>query len=281
MTVDTLRIDDILAAGESVRLSRSTLSTRRPRALHNQDFFELIWVQNGRVRHHLPGRKEDLGEGDLLFVNPGHTHALQGLGETAILVAVVFRPELIAALGERHAVLKGQLFWAKQDAPVRLHRAPRQLAEINRAALQLERGRTDALEAEGFLLPLVSRLVGTGPRLPADAPDWLVAACEAAREPDVFRDGAAGFVRVAGKAHPHVSRTAKAVLGQSPTDYVNAQRMAFAARRLLGSDDNLAEIAAECGIPNLSHFHKLFRQTYGQTPLKYRAARQKELVQPG
>lgn len=281
MMVSTLRISEILEPDESVRLTRSTLSNKRPRALHSQDFHELLWVQNGSVRHHLPEGREDLREGDLLFVCPGHSHALQGIGEAAILVAVVFRPELITALGERHKALKGELFWSDSDAPVRIHREPRQLAEINQAALRLERGRTDSLGAESFLLPLASRLIGTGPRIPSDAPDWLVAACEAAREPDVFREGAAGFVRVAGKAHPHVSRTAKAILGQSPTDYVNAQRMAFAARRLLGSDDNLAEIAAACGIPNLSHFHKLFRQTYGQTPLKYRAARQRDLVQPG
>ena len=69
-------------------------------------------------------------------------------------------------------------------------------------------------------------------------------------------------------------------MGQSPSDYVNAQRMAFAARRLAGTSDTLSEIAADCGIPNLSHFHKLFLTTHGETPQRYRRARQRALIQP-
>lgn len=280
MSISVLRAGDFLSEGESVRLTRSTLSTKRPRRLHGHDFYEMIWVQNGRLRHHLAHGRADLAEGDILFVRPGHVHALQGLGEAAITVAVMFRPGLIDALAERHPALRGRLFWSDTPTPVRLTQGSRQLSVINEAALRLERGRADALEAEAFLLPIASRLIGAGPQFPTDTPAWLIAACEAAREPDVFREGAAGFVRVAGRAHPHVSRTARAILGQSPTDYVNSQRMSFAARRLTGSDDTLGEIAAECGLPNLSHFHKLFRQTFGQTPLRYRAAHQKDLVQP-
>ena len=61
---------------------------------------------------------------------------------------------------------------------------------------------------------------------------------------------------------------------------MNAKRMSFAARRLTGSGDSLSEIATDCGIPNLSHFHKLFRQTYGLTPQRYRKSHQRDIIQP-
>jgi len=271
---------DVFDQGQSVRLVRSTLERRRPKALHGHTFYELIWVQNGRVRHHLPDGREDLNEGDLIFVGPGHSHAIQGLGDAPFVVTVVFSKALIDELGARHPAIKGIGFWAQGRNPARVHREPRQLAELNQTAMRLERGRQDGLEGEAFLLPLISQIAGPGRALPSDAPDWLTRACEAARDPEVFRQGAAGFVRITGKAHPHVSRTARQVLGRSPTDYVNEQRMAFAGRRLTSTDDSLAEIAAECGIPNLSHFHKLFRATYATTPQKYRASRQRTLVQP-
>ncbi|SMY06150.1 HTH-type transcriptional regulator ChbR [Flavimaricola marinus] len=261
-------------------LVRATLGTKRPSTLHDHDFFELIWVQNGVVRHHMPELREDLREGDLLFVRPGDRHGLQGRGDEAMVVSVTFRPDLIADLAKRHPALMGTLFWSEAAQPVKLSRDNRQLADLNQSALRLERGRQDALEAEAFLLPLVTGLAGMTP-LPRTAPDWLLAACDAARDPRVFRDGAAGFARVAGKAHPHVSRTARRFLGQSPSDYVNGQRMAFAARRLTGSSDSLTEIASDCGIPNLSHFHKLFREFHGQTPQKFRRTHQRDVVQPG
>ncbi len=281
MIVPTLQHREILGPQESIQLTRATLAGARPTGLHDHDFFELAWVQNGRVRHHLPEGRTDLVEGDMLFVRPSDRHALQGRGEEALLVSITLHPGLVADLAQRHPGLRGRLFWSDGPAPVRLRRDSLQMAELNRAALRLERGRRDALGAEAFLLPLCSGLVDAEEVLPSGAPDWLALACAAAREPAVFRDGAAGFARVAGRAHPHVSRSMRRFLDMSPSDYVNARRMDYAARRLAGTGDSLAEIAADCGIPNLSHFHKLFRAHHGQTPQRYRRARQRDVVQPG
>ena len=280
MKLHTLRHADILPTGSAVHLTRATLDSRRPTALHCHDFHELIWVQNGTLRHHLPDRRDDLVEGQVIFIRPADAHALQGKAEATLVVSVSLHPDLVAAIGARHPRLGGHLFWSASLDPVMLSRDPRQMAEINHAALRLERGPLDALAAEAFLTPLLSALTEGAVALPQGAPDWLARACAAARDPRVFRDGAAGFARVAGRAHPHVSRTARRYMDQSPSDYINAQRMAFAARRLSGSTDTLAEIAADCGIPNLSHFHKLFRSHHGLTPHTYRRAHQASVVQP-
>ncbi|WP_176556096.1 AraC family transcriptional regulator [Rubellimicrobium rubrum] len=276
--IRTLRAAEVLGR-DAVALTRATLTPSRPLGLHDHDFFELLWVQNGTLRHHTPAGRRDLPEGTLLFLRPEHAHALQSRGEDTLVVAVALHPGLVADLGQRHPALGGRLFWA--PAPTILGRDSRQLAELNQAALRLERSGRDALAAEGFLLPLVAALMAEDVPLPDDAPDWLRVACVAALSPKVFREGAAGFVRAAGRAHPHVSRTAQRFLGQTPTDYVNARRMAHAARRLAGSSDPLAEIAAECGIENLSHFHRLFREAHGTTPAAWRRRHQHDLMQPG
>jgi AraC family cel operon transcriptional repressor len=281
MTALRLTHRDILGPGDQVHLTRATLATSRPAQLHDHDFHELIWVQNGRVRHHLADQTQDLTEGDFLFIRPPDSHALQGRGEEALVVSVTLHPTLIASLATRHPELTGQFFWSTAPAPIRVHRDSRQLADINQAALRLERADRTSLAAESFLLPFMATLLDQTEALPESAPDWLIAACAAARDPRVFRDGAAGFARVAGRAHPHVSRTVRRYLNLSPSDYINQQRMAFAARRLSGSSDSIAEIAADCGIPNLSHFHKLFRGHHGTTPLHYRKAHQRDVVQPG
>ncbi len=273
----TLHHADILRPDAAVHLARALLDRGRPKALHDHDFFELSWVQNGRVRHHLPDRTDNLTEGDLLCIRPDHAHALQGRGEVAMVVSLVLHPDLMAKIVARHPHLAERLFWA--DAPVRLHRDSHALAALNHAALRLERSALGPLDAEAFLLPLIADLLDETPA-PSAAPEWLIAACIAAQRPEVYRDGAAGFVRIAGHAHPHVSRTARRFLGQSPSEYVNAIRMAHAARQLSGSAEPLADIAADCGIPNLSHFHRLFRAHHGQTPAQYRQQFQRNVVQP-
>lgn len=273
-----LRHKDILRHGAQTHLTRATLAPTRPRNLHGHDFFELFWVQNGTVRHHLPTQTQTLREGDVVFLRPGHQHALQGRGEQALVVSICFHPDTIKALAKRHPSVEGHLFWSKGD-PIQTHRDIRQLAALNHAAVQLERSLCDTLAAEAFLLPLCADL--TAQSFPTDVPIWLANACLAAKDPEVFRDGSAGLVARTGKAHPHVSRMMRKYLGQTPSDYINEIRMSHAARALTTDSEPVSEIAADCGIPNMSHFHKLFRATHGVTPLQYRQKFQRDVVQPG
>lgn len=273
-----LRYADILKDGTKIRLTRATLAPTRPRKLHDHDFYELFWVQNGKVRHHLPDRTDTLSEGDMVFLRPGQEHALQGRGEHALVVSLCIHPETVKSLVKRHPSVKGHLFWST-GGPVQTQRDIRQLATINHSAVQLENSRCDTLAAEAFLLPLCADL--TAVAFADDVPAWLASACAAAKSPDVFREGSAGLVAVAGKAHPHVSRMMRKHLGQTPSDYVNHIRMAHAARALTTDNEAISEIASDCGIPNMSHFHKLFRATHGLTPLQYRQKFQRQVVQPG
>jgi len=278
-----LSASDTFSSDEAFILSRAELDTRRPPQLHKQDFHELIWVQNGTVRLHTPIAKRDLSEGDLLFISPDQAHGLQGRPEhdaPAIVVSVAIRPGVISAIGNRHEDLSGVAFWGTFPEPVVTHRDMRQLATLNQAALTLERSPRRKLYLEAFLLPLMVAIDRPPEGVKPGAPAWLVAACNAAQDPVVFRQGAAGFVAVTGRAHPHVSRTMRSFMGQTPSDYINRVRMEHAARLLTGTSDTLGDIAAECGLPNLSHFHKLFHATYGETPGRYRRARQRSLIQP-
>ncbi len=282
----SLSASDIFGPDEAFVFSRAELDIRRPPQLHVQDFHEMLWVQNGAVRLHTPTGKHDLSEGDLLFVSPDQPHGLQGRrakgahknDEESMVVSLAIRPGVIKAIGNRHDDLTGVAFWGRGLEIA--HRDIRQLAALNQAALQLERSPRSKLFLEAFILPLLVALDRPPEGLSPDAPDWLISACTAAQNPDVFRNGAAGFVAATGRAHPHVSRTMRRFLGITPSEYVNTQRMAYAARRLTGTSDPLAEIAADCGLPNLSHFHKLFLASHGETPQRYRRARQHELVQP-
>lgn len=276
----TLTCSDTFASEDAFVLSRAELDTRRPPMLHNQDFYELLWVQNGKVRLRTNAGKRDLTEGDLLFISPDQPHGLQGKGDAPIVVSLAIRPEIITAIRDRHDELDGVGFWAGGTEPNLTHRDMRQLAALNQAALQLERAPRRKLYFDAFLLPLLVALDRPPTGIAPNAPEWLIAACAAAQSPSVFRTGAAGFVAATGRAHPHVSRTMRRFMGQTPSDYINRLRMDHAARQLSGTSDRLPEIAADCGLPNLSHFHKLFLTLHGETPQRYRRTRQRELIQP-
>lgn len=280
MSAITLRYADYLAPGEQFVFVRSVLPRRRPATLHDHDYPELFWIQNGRARHVVNGARQDLVEGDLVFVRPHDRHGLQGLEPETRLVNVLVHPDRVAALAARYPELRGRFFWHEARLPTVHHRDPRALAELSGAALRLEAGARSGLRIDAFVLRLAGELLEASAELPEPAPPWLAAACAAAERPEVFRRGAAGLVAAAGRGHAHVARVVRQHLGMTPSDFVNRIRMDFAARQLAGTADSLAEIAQDCGFENMSHFHKLFRARFGMTPRAYRVKHQRELVRP-
>lgn len=276
MTDISLAYRDILRDGSAVHITRAQVAPTRPKSLHTQDFPELFWVQNGQIRHHQPDSVSTITEGTVVFMRSGDSHALQGRGEHALVVSLTLHPSLIDALGKRHKALPNQFFWA--GSPQSLHLDTNALIALNQATLKLERSPRDRLSVEAFLLPLCATWLK--PDTPIGAPTWLTTAITAASDPAVFRQGAAGFVSLTGQTHPHVSRTLKRLTGHSPSEFINDKRMAHAALQLTGTSETLQDIATDCGIPNLSHFHKLFRSAHGLTPHQYRRKYQRDVVQP-
>ena len=78
---------------------------------------------------------------------------------------------------------------------------------------------------------------------------------------------------LAGVAHIslfHFSRAFKAAAGLSPHAYVTARRVER-AKRMLGTDASLSEVAYACGFASQSHFGEVFRRGTGLTPGAWRA----------
>jgi AraC family cel operon transcriptional repressor len=132
--------------------------------------------------------------------------------------------------------------------------------------LTLDTSRRSLARIEHFLLSVMTHVLDTAAIVEERAPAWLIRACRAAREPRVFRQGAEGFLKVAGRSQEHVCRQTRRHLGLSPTQYVNRIRIQHAAMLLAGTDRDIAWRRRDCGFENLSYFHRLFRQQYGSTP---------------
>ncbi|WP_433944707.1 AraC family transcriptional regulator [Paenibacillus sp. SN-8-1] len=64
----------------------------------------------------------------------------------------------------------------------------------------------------------------------------------------------------------------KMTLGITFTDYVIHRRIKYAERLLLTEDLSIAQIAEQVGLPNLSHFYKLFRRVHHCSPKSFKDA---------
>ena len=72
-----------------------------------------------------------------------------------------------------------------------------------------------------------------------------------------------------------VLRCFKSIIGVSPIHYLNNYRLQRAAHLLINTDNNIQEIAVDCGFDDNSYFSKLFRKKYHVTPHDYRFQKRK------
>lgn len=278
----TFSFEDYVNPLDNYHYARKELEATWPHCPHDHDFYELVLVEKGATFHEINNKTETLSRGALLFIRPHDKHRFcASPSDGCQIINIMFRPETASHLFSRYGEELGQrFFWNKDQYPdtfllagPRLERAINSMAELQMARRTLTR-------IEQFLLYMMTRVVDFAVTLPEGTPQWLVSACLAARTPEVFRLGSAGFVEAAGRGHEHVCRMTQKHLGMSPTQFVNRIRMEHAAMQLGSSNLPILEISIDCGIENLSHFYKLFREIYGNTPSQYRSNHRIDPIQP-
>lgn len=101
-------------------------------------------------------------------------------------------------------------------------------------------------------------------------PKWFENVVMAMQKKENFTDGMDAFLSLSGVGHEHLCRLTKKHLKQTPTQWINQQRLNYAARMLQYSDLDVADICYDAGFGNLSHFYHQFKKKFGVSPAKYR-----------
>lgn len=264
-----LRWRAIVQPGEQFHVARTQHSRHLPCPLHTHDFAEVFWVDAGRACHVINGRRVRLEPGQLWFVRPAEAHAFEAEGAEAVEITnIAFPRDAVDFLRSRYPQASARC-WDGRLEPARLDAAQRRV--LNQAANRLALAERDRLPLDHFLLELLCALRGAAADEPApDAPEWLADACREIRAPERLREGLPALYRLAARCPEHVARVMRRTMGLTPTQYLNARRVAAAAFLLRMTTKPVTEIALEVGYENLGHFFEVFRRTYGVTPRTYR-----------
>ena len=73
-----------------------------------------------------------------------------------------------------------------------------------------------------------------------------------------------------GVSESTLRRLFKEQTGKTIHEFMNQNRMAYAAKRLLITNESISSIGYELGFESTSYFGKTFRETYGVSPQQYR-----------
>jgi AraC family transcriptional regulator, dual regulator of chb operon len=271
MSRPTLHLKDFVKRGESHHFARLELGPARPADLHRHDFVELFWIDKGRGVHVFDEKQFHLEAGTVIFVRPEETHTVGAAdpGGRILLCNLAFRTDFWRELRQRHPKTMSDWF-RKKPLPLLQRQSGLQLSDfLLRAGLELAAGARSPLMLERFLLNLTFMLQPetTGPQPPA----WLLEAAGKVEQEKLFRnEGGTVLAKVSGRSAAHVAREVRRHFNKTPTDWVNAMRMRYAAKLLSETSREILDICADCGFENVGHFYALFRLYHGVTPLVYR-----------
>lgn len=242
--------------------------------LHCHDFYECFLVTGGNGLQLFPDGQAPLLQDHLTFVRPEHAHGFRADPHTGFLsfFNIVLRFDLVENFRHRHPKAFPPAVWNPAEVrPVEIELAPGQCHEFRRMLDSLIFSNRSAIDVDWFLSSLSRMLqpleldLGT-----AALPVWLREGLYAFREPETLRGGVKELVKRCRCSPEHLAREMKRHLGKRPVQWINDQKIRYATLLLQTTDLSVTEVALEVGVNNLSHFHALFKQHQGVTPLQYR-----------
>lgn len=239
-------------------------------ALHHHDFAEICWMDAGSCGQLMNGRSMPLQQGDLMLLRPHDSHQMFEQQRSFRFTNLSLAPGLYADLHQRFPDVWQQLYSGEQ--PLCLHLNPAELETVQADARRLAGLPHTRLAVEHMISGIWLRCLQQNRSSTNSAiPDWLQQSLIRIEEPDVFRHGVPGFIRVSGRSAEHVSRSCKQHLQQTPSQIVNQARMRYAAYQLRMTSRSVQNIAADCGFDDPGRFYRLFKQHYDTTPRRYRS----------
>jgi AraC family cel operon transcriptional repressor len=255
------------------RAGHSDWNGSRIRRHTHRGFAEIFWVESGHAVHEVNGVEHSIDAGHLEFVDTCDVHRFRAPTSDFAIVNLAIPTRLVADVVERYV---GPDASPWQLPPPRVVRpAVHDWARVLELGSTLGGGRPSRLRVDHFLIEVLMMLDGPVPaRQPI--PAWLSRAIRAWRDdPAAMLAGVSGIAELSARSREHVSRAIKQATGNRAIDVVNSLRIEHAASMLRMSDHSITRIAAESGLPNLSHFYDVFKRHFGATPRQYRLSQRR------
>ncbi len=275
---------DYLSEGKYIALEPHPRFTHSPEHRHN--YIEMVYACSGRVTHIVNGKTIVMEPGELLFLGQHARHEVLKTGENDIALNFIILPEFfgtpLSLIGEEATPLRSFLidclfnqntgpgylyFRVAEDMQIQnlienlimTLRHPkanrRKISQITMTLLFLEiLGRTETMEwdeSEGRTLKALEYIESH------------------------YVDG--GLAQAAELLHCDISTLSRDIrrkTGKTYTQLIQEKRLSQASFLLHTTDWTVERIARAVGYENISYFHRLFQQHFGQSPRQHRLTKE-------
>lgn len=229
--------------------------------------FLIIFTLSGKGKLCYDEEVYDIGAGDCFFINCIHPHRYETVGDDGWDFLYVHFTGGNARGYYNEFVRNGFQTVHFEDTSV-LETSIRRILDVN-----LKRDRNTNLISSNLIGSILTELligVNAGDRPAVFTPDYIRSVAKEIDEQYQQELTLDYFARQHSVNKFHLSKEFKRCIGTTVHEYLINARISRAKELLIYSDMPVADIAAEVGVDNVSHFINLFKARENQTPLSFR-----------
>lgn len=252
---------------------------------HYHDFFEIFLITKGEAVHKINEKEEIIEEGDLVFIRPDDTHHYEKSDDrNCELINLAFPSTTILKLFDYFGdgFHSDKLLNANYPPRIKLSKIEKEILVSRFEKLNtLKRTNKKKIKTELRILlaDIFSRyFIYEEESKNKIIPGWLMKLKSEMEKKENFSAGINKMHELCKRTPEHLSRSFKKYFNESPTDYITNLRLNFAANLLSNSDEDITNIAMDCGFENLSHFYHLFKKRFDASPKEFRSKHQKTII---
>lgn len=278
---NTINAQRLLASGKLITLRPHTRFIHFPK--HTHDYVEVVYMCTGETTHIVNGNTIRLRSGELLFMNQSATHEILTAGEQDLAVNFIVLPEFFSSVlplldAEQTPLLqflvdclcgqnRGAGFLHFQISRI----VPIQNLLENLLYALLEKTGSKRKVCQTTMALLFLQLMDYTETLNTPNQEQVMILQVLSYIETHYCAGS--LTELAKLLHYDVhslSREIKQRTGKNYTQLVQEKRLAQAAFLLRTTDRNVNDIANAVGYENVGYFHRIFNQSYGISPRRYR-----------
>ena len=277
---DVISGDKLLSPGKIITIRPHTRFIAFPE--HTHDYVEMVYMCRGQTVHRVNGREIVLREGELLLLGQHARQSIAPASREDIAVNFIVRPAFFSAtlpyLGEEETPLRRFIVGCLtgENETGCLHFQVSGVLPIqNLIENMLYTLTEDTPNKRGILQMtmglLFAQLLNNSQSLQFASQDQNAVVSVLRYVEEHYRDGSLG--EIAESLHYELSSLSRLIrrkTGRNYTELVQEKRLSQAAWLLRNTERNVDEIARAVGYENMTYFHRLFRDRYGQSPRAYR-----------
>lgn len=258
-----------------------------PPIYHNHDFFEMLYVVNGKCINHIHDTDYPLESGDICIIAPMLSHAVSAFSNDAVIYNFLIRTStfdtaFLGLLSDRdvlssfftHALYSNKqasflIFRTGNDTSLRdfIHYA---YTEYTGSKKYKRRMLNNVLHAIFILLLRNHEQDVIIPSITGRTPDdnlILIMNYIQVHYPHITLAELAGFFNYSER---HMSRLIKEHTGKNFGELIRELKLHKAADLLNNPNISIADIIDSVGYADISSFYRTFKNYYGVTPIEYR-----------